>query len=120
MSGRNVPTRADERVRITLAGKRIRRRLYGVGRCYVAGRPAVAVKAGRYRHINTRLHAINWLTTRGLSFMEAKTFVRDGLRLFDDARRGRHLLSCVRVEGVWLCAADCPHHLIVDAGDGAL
>lgn len=30
-------------------------------------------------------------------------------------RRQRHLASCVFVNGVWLCAADCRHHVIVDA-----
>jgi hypothetical protein len=26
----------------------------------------------------------------------------------------RHLASCVLINGIWCCAADCPHHVIVD------
>ena len=30
------------------------------------------------------------------------------------AERQRHLASCLFENGRWFCAADCPHHVIVD------
>ena len=30
------------------------------------------------------------------------------------AKRGKHLKSCLFLNGEWFCAADCPQHVIVD------
>ena len=76
-------TERENRVLITLAGTRIGRRSYAVGRCYVAGRPAIAVKAGRQKHIGNRGAILNWLTERGLSLRQAREFVRTGLDQWD-------------------------------------
>jgi len=71
-------------VKLTLCGKPIRRRLYGVGRCFVAGVPCVAVKAGKKRHISSQEGATLWLTLNGLSEAEATAFVTEGLERFDE------------------------------------
>ena len=71
-------------VRIVLAGKRIRRKQYGIARCSVAGQPAIAVKAGRERIIETRENVVTWLSERGLSKDEAEAFVYEGLDVWDE------------------------------------
>ena len=76
-------TERENRVLIPMAGTRIGRRSYAIGRCYVAGRPAIAVKAGREKQIGTRGAVLNWLTERGLSMPEARKFVRSGLENWD-------------------------------------
>lgn len=76
-------TERENRVLIQLAGTRIGRRSYAIGRCYVAGRPAIAVKAGREKHIGTRGMILNWLTERGLSIRQAREFVKAGLDRWD-------------------------------------
>jgi hypothetical protein len=82
MAFKRIKVTDDEKpVKLTLAGKRIRRKLYGVGRCYVAGKSVIAVKAGRAKLIGTRGMVLNFLTEHGLSLREARTFVREGLDL---------------------------------------
>lgn len=76
-------TERENRVLIALAQTRIGRRRYSVGRCYVAGRPAIAVKAGREKQIGNRGMLLDWLTARGLSLRQARTFLREGLAAWD-------------------------------------
>lgn len=76
-------TERENRVLIPLAGTRIGRRLYAVGRCYVAGRPAIAVKAGRKKYIGKRGAVLVWLTSQGLPLGPARAFVREGLEQWD-------------------------------------
>lgn len=73
----------ENKVLIPLAQTRIRRRSYAVGRCYVGGRPVIAVKAGREKQIGNKGHVASWLTERGLSLKEARTFLREGLNAWD-------------------------------------
>ena len=73
----------ENRVLIPLVGTRIDRRSYAIGRCYVAGRPAIAVKAGREKHIGNRGMILNWLTERGLSLRQSREFVKAGLDRWD-------------------------------------
>lgn len=76
-------TERENRVLIQPAQTQIRRKRYSIGRCYVAGRPAIAVKAGRAKHIGMRGDVLDWLTARGLSLTEARRFVRNGLECWD-------------------------------------
>lgn len=73
----------ENRVLLELARTRIGRRVYAIGRCYVSGRPAIAVKAGRDKHIGNRGMVLNWLTERGLSIQQARQFVKNGLDVWD-------------------------------------
>lgn len=76
-------TERENRVLIQLASTRIGRRSYAIGRCYVAGKPSIAVKAGREKHIGNRGMILNWLTERGLSIRQAREFVKAGLDKWD-------------------------------------
>jgi len=73
----------ENRVLLQLAGTRIGRRRYAVGRCYVAGVPAIAVKAGREKYIGKRGAVVDWLTGRGLTSRQARSFLREGLDRWD-------------------------------------
>src|SRR3954465_11071496 len=81
----------ENRVLLLLAGTQIGRRKYAIGRCYVAGVPSIAVKAGREKFIGKRGDVLNWLTERKLSLVDARRFVRKGLDMWDlaDAIRRR-------------------------------
>ena len=88
MAWKKIGGREKEKpVAIVLAGKRIRRRMYGVGRCFVSNAPCIAVKAGKKRFIGKRSDVLDWLTQHGLALKEARLFVHDGLVLLDTARR---------------------------------
>ena len=64
-------TERENGVLIQLAGTRIGRRSYAIGRCYVAGRPAIAVKSGRARTTLVRIGHRNAQLAEVLSGLSA-------------------------------------------------
>lgn len=72
MQGNKHRTHSDH---VSLVCKDIRETTYGVGSCWVLGRPAVALMAEKQKWVTSPQDAGRWLTRKGLTPLEADTLL---------------------------------------------
>jgi hypothetical protein len=65
----------DHSDHVSLVCMEIRETNYGVGSCWVLGRPAVALMAEKQKWVTSPQEAGRWLVRKGLTPIEADTFL---------------------------------------------
>jgi hypothetical protein len=100
-----MSTKDGELIRTARAVARLQRQI-------ATHRRAIKKAQAELRYERRLLRALAYAAENGVQSMPSR--LTGGATGYKLPAKAKHLASCQQINEVWFCAADCPHHVIVD------